>query len=134
MRSLRAAVAAMSVVAALGCGRLTRGEAAGVAAPGAVQELTVTFAQDEQVVTVKVAQVLRIVPPESAHRWQIDYASDILTVLTPPDELQRPSPVWRFRAIRAGETDVRVSGIVDAASPGAAPALPQFLVTIRVTP
>jgi hypothetical protein len=128
--------AAIAVVAQLGCGRTVRGENERVmstAQPTALEEMTVSFTPGQQVITAKIGQVLLIVPPDAARRWQIDYASDILEVLTPPDQIERPGKAWRFRSSRAGETDVRVTAIADPGNP-APPAPMQFVITVRVTP
>jgi hypothetical protein len=128
--------AAVSVVVLTGCGPTVRGEndrVTGTAQPTTLEAVTVTFAPGQQVVTSRIGQELLIVPPAAGRRWQIDYASDILEALTPPDQMQQPGKAWRFRSSRAGETDVRVSAIVEPGAPSP-PALLQFVVTVRVTP
>ena len=126
--------ATFALIALTGCGRTVQGEngrAVSMSQPSGLEELTVTFGQ-QPVVTSKVGQVLLIAPPDAGRRWHIDYASDILEAMTPPDQMQRAGKAWRFRSARAGETDVRITAIAEAGSP--APASLQFVVTIRVVP
>jgi len=100
----------------------------------AANDVVITRSQFGQVVTVKKGQTLSIVRPADFSEWQVDYASDVLQSLTPPDQMRSPgSDGWRFTAIAAGETDFALTAVmpVDSATT-APPAPPRFVVTIRV--
>jgi hypothetical protein len=84
-----------------------------------------------QVVTVQVRQTLRVARPADFSDWQVDYSSDVLKALTPPDQMRSPGPDgWRFQAIARGETDLVVTPVATSDVTSAAPA--RFAVTIRV--
>jgi len=70
-----------------------------------------------ETVTLKVGQVIRVVRPRES-RWQVDYASDILTMLTPADEVPNPGPDgWRLQAAKPGETVLQFTMIVQTGNP-----------------
>jgi hypothetical protein len=128
--------ATFALIAVTGCGRAVQtdsGRGAPTAQPSALEEVTVTLGPGQQSVAARVGQVIVVLSPDAARRWQVDYASDVLEALTPPDQMQQPGKAWRFRSSRAGETDVRFTAIGQAGSTGP-PAPPQFVFTVRVTP
>lgn len=74
-------------------------------------------------------------PPTDAREWQLDYASDVLLLLTPRNRAQSPGPGgWQFKALVPGVTDVTVSPLMksDGAEPAGPAAPPRFTVTVRV--
>jgi hypothetical protein len=84
-------------------------------------------------VTVRRGDTLAVPPPIDTPEWQVDFATDVLDLLNPPDKRRSPGPEgWRFRAISVGETDIALTEI-PRPSGGAAPAPRRFVVTIRVT-
>jgi len=70
-----------------------------------------------ETVTVKVGQTVRVLRPAEA-QWQVDYAFDILTMLTPKEQVADPGPDgWRLRATAPGETAVMLTMVVQGGNP-----------------
>jgi predicted secreted protein len=98
-------------------------------------DVVITRSQFGQTFSMKKGQTLSIAPPADFSEWQVDYASEVLQTLTPPDRMRSPGrDGWRFKAIASGETDVALTAVmtVDPNSSAPPPAPPRFSVTIRV--
>lgn len=60
-------------------------------------------------ITLSVGQQIRLIPPQDAAGWSISYADDILTMLTPGDQIDQPGDTgWRILATNPGQTDIMV--------------------------
>ena len=102
-------------------------------ATGMSAERVISRSDFGSTVRVRLGDVLIVPPPIDAAEWQVDYAADILNLLTSSDRRRSPGAEgWRFRGIGVGETDLALTEI-PRRSDGTAPAPRRFVVTIDVT-
>jgi hypothetical protein len=88
-----------------------------MAQPGPGQpgsESVITAQELGRVVTISLGQTFVIRRPLDVEEWEVDFATDILTLLNPPEDppeaRRSPGPEgWRFRAVGVGETDVALT-------------------------
>lgn len=103
--------------------------------PGA--EVVVGANQFGQTVSVSMSQTLSVPRPAAADEWNVSFATEVLALLTPSDQVRKPGPEgWRFRSVAEGETALVFTTIAppcagDVPCPPAPPQ--QFAVTVRVT-
>ena len=104
--------------------------------PGAGQsgsDTVITADQAGRTVTIPLGKTFVIRRPFDVEEWQVDFAAEIIELLSPPESRQAPGrDGWRFRTVGAGETDVALTER-PAPGGGAPPAPRRFVFTIRVT-
>jgi hypothetical protein len=100
-------------------------------APTTLDQLEVVASQSGQQIQVRLGETFVVRPPPEASEWELDFAPEILQLLTPPELARAPgSGGWQFRAVGAGDTDLTITGVVTVALAGPAP--PRRVVTVRV--
>ncbi len=88
----------------------------------------IVASQPTQQVQLRPGETFVIHPTSEAAEWELDFAPEILQLLTPPGRSRAPGPRgWEFRALAVGSTDVIITG---AGSAGPAP--PRRIVTVHV--
>src|SRR5574341_777123 len=98
-------------------------------------DILITPAQSGQVISVSVGQVIGVTNPGATMEWQVDYASAVLELLTPRENLRAPGPEgWRFRSIAPGQTDLVLTSIPQPCPNNTpCPLMPaRFVFTIKV--
>jgi hypothetical protein len=106
---------------------------------GAAQEPDVQVSTEQfgQTIVVAVGRVIAIPRPADIEEWNVDYASEVLSSLGPPDHKKKPGPKgWRFLAAAAGETDVTFTAVPPKCLeqvPCSPPPALRFTITIRVS-
>jgi hypothetical protein len=87
---------------------------------------------DGNIVDVRSGETFRVKLPLAGAEWQVDFAAEVLRMVTPQGEAKAPGAEgWLFEGIATGETDVRVTEISQGG--GGAPARPRsFVLTVRV--
>lgn len=120
-------VGASFVVMAVSVAACTEGLQAPSTGPGPAERV-VTASQTGQEIEIPKGDTFVLRPPFEGSGWQLDFAAEVLQLLTPPDRVSTPGPEgWRFRALGAGTTDLTMTASSDA---GAAPR--RFSLSIRV--
>jgi hypothetical protein len=91
--------------------------------------------QRGQVVTVLVGDVFAVALPQGSSKWKVDYADSVVEPLTPAENMREPGPRgWLFRAVAAGQTDIRLTAPAAACNqPPCPPPSPiTFVFTVEV--
>ncbi|HMU93924.1 MAG TPA: hypothetical protein PKE35_13685 [Anaerolineales bacterium] len=91
--------------------------------------------QRGQVIPLSVGDVFAISVPPGSSIWKVAYAAEVVEPLTPADKMTEPgSQGWLFRAVAAGQTDIRLTAPAPAcAKPPCPPAAPMvFVFTVDV--
>jgi predicted secreted protein len=96
-------------------------------------EVVVDVSQPGQVIELQTGQALRVLTPDSTLEWQVDFAQDLLELLTPLGKVSAPGPDgWRFRAIASGTGQIVLTSVVSCATPPC-PLMPiRFELNIQV--
>ncbi len=124
------------VVLLVGCGARSPAAIESPVAPAplsasapAAADVTITPDRFGQTIVVTVGQTIAFPRPGDWDKWQVDYSSDYLELVSPSDPSRPGADGWRFRAKAAGESELAVT---PAASRGGGPAAPpRFAVTIQ---
>lgn len=91
--------------------------------------------QRGQVIPLSVGDVFAISLPPGSSVWKVAYAAEVIEPLTSADKMTEPGPQgWLFRAVAAGQTEVRLTAPAPAcAKPPCPPAAPMmFVFTVDV--
>lgn len=95
--------------------------------PGSAERV-VTPSQTGQEVEIRNGETFVVRLPFEGSAWQLDFAAEVLQLLTPADRVAAPGPEgWRFRAVAPGTTDLTLTASSDG---GAAPR--RFSLVVRV--
>jgi len=98
-------------------------------------DVLITPAQTGQVIPVLIDQIVGIANPGEGTEWQVSYASEVLEILTPPENVHAPGPQgWLFRASAPGRTDVLLTSVPQPCSNNTPcpPVAASFVFTIEV--
>ncbi len=98
-----------------------------------IADVVINPRQPNQVVLLKIGQVLQVTPPRTNMEWQINYNPILLELLTPPDMIQAPGPEgWLFRAAASGEGQIVMTSMVSCPKPPC-PLMPmRFQLSIQI--
>jgi hypothetical protein len=101
-----------------------------ITAPQAQDPLEVVASQSSQQVQVRLGETFVVHSPTEAVEWELDFAPEILQLLTQAERARAPGPAgWQFRAVGVGASDLMITAVVTV---GAAPAPPRRVVTVHV--
>ncbi len=68
------------------------------------------MAQRGSTVALSVGDVFAVALPKGSSIWKVDYAGSVVEPLTLPENMEEPgSQGWLFRAVAAGQTDIRLT-------------------------
>jgi hypothetical protein len=86
-----------------------------------------------QVIDLKLGQVLKIVPPNPDIEWQISFDPDLFELLTPSENVKKPGQAgWLFRALATGDGQIVLTSIVSCGKPPC-PLMPMnFQLAVKV--
>lgn len=89
-------------------------------------DVVLTQAQQQQVTTVKVGQIINVQDsPEFA--WVVSYSPSVLRALTPPEKMSKPGPGgWVFSVIAPGSTEIVLESVAPPC-PGGTACPPNFV-------
>lgn len=95
-------------------------------------DVVVDVSRSDQIAVLHRDQILGVPRPLDVEEWNVDYAANVLSLVSPPD-VRRPGPDgWRFRGTAVGETDLALTEVPPRNVTGPPPAPRHFLVTVRV--
>lgn len=87
-----------------------------------------------QEIQIRIGEALSILPPTEQADWQLDYAAEVLELLTPKNLVRFPGRGgWQFRGLMAGSTEVAIVARPVASSASSGPAPPRrYTLTVSV--
>ena len=99
----------------------------GTPAPGSIlADMVLTESQSQVPTTVKVGQVINVRLAAEA-QWTVNYRSEVLTALTPPEQMsQQGADGWFFQVIAPGSTEIALESSA-APCPGGTPCPPNIM-------
>ena len=98
-----------------------------------IPDIVVNARQFNQIIDLKLGQVLKIEPPSLSIEWQVDYDPALFELLTSLEIVRMPGPAgWLFRAVATGEGQIVLTSIVLCSEPPC-PLMPiRFQLVVRV--
>lgn len=97
-------------------------------------DVIITPAQYGATNQASVGQVVALQNPDSSSEWQLSYDSDLLDLITPPDQVQSPGEQgWFFRVKRAGVSEITLTSIARCPpGPPCPPTIARFIVQLEI--
>jgi len=83
-----------------------------------IPDIEINTRQFNQIIDLKLGQVLKVEPPSFSIEWRVDYDPALFELLTSLEIVRAPGPAgWLFRAIATGEGQIVLTSIVSCSEP-----------------
>lgn len=98
-----------------------------------IPDVVLNARQHNQIVALKLGQVLKVESPSLNVEWQVDFEPTLFESITPQEMARAPGAAgWLFRAIATGEGQIVLTSIVSCSDPPC-PLMPmRFQLVVQV--